>query len=675
MGGKLRSNWVQAFAVVALLAAHGCGDSGGAKPAPLDTPEDEPRMDGGITRPADAGRRDASVDAGAALGPLIEVLTPQATDDPANENVVSGATLTVRCSIAKNPKGEAVDPKTTKVSLYSGDDTKAIVTQVAVSTADENVFQAENINLVDVPHGALRVECSGSDVATKVQSSSVSITALYDAGPKISFVNPREKGFVSVGDGKLGTDVIVRFKVEPQPLSDDDPGAEISEIKAFVGGRLIENVEASTQEENTYLFPIDFSDTGLFTAIPKTLSLRVEATNRRQPKARSTNASLTVGVDADGPTITVKNPVRVNGQDPVISGKVDVVLEVKDALAGVNATSVEIRVEKLGGGKDTYPASAQNAAGDMFLASFETGSYPGLPSLNVTLVARDNVGIETTSNLSLDIDTVAPWLSFDTPTVREVFEKTTHNDCTGPFDPLGDAVTEGTVSGLAFVPRVLIWDRPLRLPNDQIVTRYAMIDNSTTRLYIQHNASVPLLVDSDNDANNECDAINNNSEDTTRAPVPLVLASVKPAGQGPLAGTDTTSDPSAADPPYNCNISITGMAPPPLAADTSLTRIIKHTATGGDPVVYADSPTTSGLRVAGKAYVSTRTGWACLVAVAKDNAGNFGFTPPMRVCIDGATGACASAGPMPSCTDGCNIPARFQAGASDGMPRILYYRR
>jgi hypothetical protein len=675
MGGMLRTKLVRLMAVTALVATQACGD-GGAAPAPLDVPDEgDEEMDAGRGSTLDAGKRDAGGsggDAGPLLGPLVEVLSPGETDDPASEDVVSSSTLTVRCSVKRNPKGEIVDTKSVKVSIYSGDDAKPAVSQVATSTAETDVFQAENISMAMVPHGVIRVECAASDAAAKVQSSVGSIFTLYDEGPNVTFLYPSDK-YVAVNNV-----VVVKFRVEPRALSDDDPGAQIGEIKATVGGRPVEAITESSSEDHTYTFSVDFKDPQLFIAIPKTLSVRVDATNKREPKASTTSANLAVGVDAEGPTITVKSPVRVNGQDPVVSGKVDVVMEIKDALAGVN-DSVEIRV-----GKETYPAEAQGNG--LYTATFETGSFPGLPSLNVTLVARDNVSIETTSNLSLDIDTVPPWLSLDAPTVREVNEKTPVNDCTGPFDPLGEAVAEGTIPGSAFVPRVIIWDRPLKLPTDSIVTRYAMIDDTTTRLYIQHNSEVPLLVDRDGDSNHECDAINNNSEDTSKAPTPLVLSPVKPVGVGPLAGSFVTtgmvtsfvpnisSDPNAS---ALCGVSISGQTmQPTVASDTVMTRVIKHTAVDREwPVVYADSPTTSGLRLTGKAYVSMRTGWACLVAVAKDNAGNFGFTPPMRVCIDGGKGVCASAPPPPSCTDGCTIPAKFLPDAPDAMPRLLFYRK
>ena len=69
------------------------------------------------------------------------------------------------------------------------------------------------------------------------------------------------------------------------------------------------------------------------------------------------------------------------------------------------------------------------------------------------------------------------------------------DECSGAFDPLGDAVNEGVVIGNAYRVRALVWDRPLTTSN-QTSTRYAMIDNATARLYIRHNANVPLLVDS-----------------------------------------------------------------------------------------------------------------------------------------------------------------------------------
>ena len=130
-------------------------------------------------------------------------------------------------------------------------------------------------------------------MATKPQSSTTSVFTLHDQGPKITFLNPMMNGFVAVG-----RPVVVRFKVEPQSLGDQDDGAPIGELKASVGGKMVTNVEPSATEKDVYTFIVDFNDTTFFSAIPNTLSVRVDASNSREPAPRTVSANLAVGVDS-----------------------------------------------------------------------------------------------------------------------------------------------------------------------------------------------------------------------------------------------------------------------------------------------------------------------------------------------------------------------------------------
>jgi hypothetical protein len=471
----------------------------------------------------------------------------------------------------------------------------------------------------------------------------------------------------------------VRFRVEPRPLSDEDPGAEIAEIKASVGGKEVSVIEPSSAEDNVYAFGLDFKDTEFFTTIPKNLSIRVEASNSRAPQPRTTSANIAVGVDSEGPTIVVRAPARVNNLNPIVSGKVDVVLEVKDALAGVNPSSVQMVIKKDDGGTMTY--KAELAAKDTYTASFDTGSFPDKPGLSITLLATDNVGIASQSGLTVDVDSVPPWISLDPPTVREITEKAPVDECSGAFDPLGDAVNEGVVVGDAYRVRVLIWDRPLTAAN-QSLSRYAMIDNTTPRLYIQHNTAVPLLIDSDGDG--ECDKVNASMEDSTKVPTTKPLTPVKTTGAAIPSGSWEQTTPTTftfrqnmqADPNVEgmCNsIPATYGNPQPVSPDTTLTRVIKHTIPGNYDVVYADSPTSSGTGSTGDDY-NPPPGWACLVASAKDNAGNVGFSEPIRVCAQRMNYVCDQIPPTSlTCTDGCSIPAKFRRDAPSAMPRVLRY--
>lgn len=688
-----------------------CSD-GGAPPAPLPGDDgDDERMDATVrdARVAEGGADggEAGADGGeagagdaslSALGPLMKVLSPVSTEDPDSANVVVGASMKVICQALRNPAGELVNPGSVKVNLYEDGKSKVLITQVATSTTTAGVFEAD-VSLKDIPHGKVRVECVASDTSTTPLTAAVDITALYDKGPEITFLSPAG-GYVAAGTDS-GEDVRVRFKVAPRALGTSvDVGATVKSIAVTVGGKAIPAPSRSTTEDDVYSFGVDFNDTALFSVVPDTLNVRVNAETGRLTGTNAAVATLSVGVDSVGPVITVRAPARVGGLDPVVSGKVDVVLEVTDALAGVEPTSVELRIEKLEGGKQAYPTSLGTTAGQ-FVASFDTGSFPGLPSLAVTLVARDKVGIETQSNLSIDIDTVAPWISLDPYPVREIANVSGTDQCSGAFDPLGDAVNEGVpavdpVSGLpaqGYRPRALIWDRPLTIAGVPNV-RHAMINTSTARLYIQHNTDVPLLIDSDNDPNHECDRIELSTGNTDKAPVTLLLSPILPQGtafpagswQGPNFVLDFDSAPSARSPSTNqpicTSISPTFPGPAPLTGTTVpqgnpnvMSRIIRHTATGALPVVYAYSPVAAANdpSLTGKYYPVPRAGWACLVAVAEDNARNFAFSEPMRVCTEyGGAAACGPVPPSLTCTDGCVIPERFKRSAA-GMPSFLRY--
>jgi hypothetical protein len=668
-----------------LLAA--CGGDGGAQAAPIGREEDSGTP---TVTPKDAGAADAKADAASVSnpnGPVLSVVTPTPTDDPSSSDVISASAISVRCEVRKNPKGEIVDPTSVKVSIYQGEMTKAVLTQKATATGEADLYEAQNINLSDVAHGTIRIECEAADLGSKVERSMQSITTLLDKGPAIAFLSPMEKGYVSAARklGSQGIDVSIRFRVSPQPLGEDDPGAAVTEVKAMVAGKQVPKIEPSTVEKDVYTFSLNFEDKTFFTVIPPSLSIRIEATNARS-MPRVSSAVLNVGVDAVGPVITVKQPLGSGGGLPVVSGKVDVILTVSDALAGVKNDSVEVRIATdVPNMPVTYIAS-QISPGT-YAASFETGRFPNRAILNISLAATDQVGIETITSMNVDVDSVPPWISLDPPNVREYYPKAQAGpQCTGSFDPLGALDPSGSYMGMvndldviakAFRPAALLWDRPLSIPN--VVSTVALIDVTTPKFYIQHNTSVPLLIDSDQDANHECDRINTSTEDTSKAPAALVLSALAPVGVAYPAGNwvapnsfveDLTTAPSVEG---LCHTTPPGVYPgqAPLAVDTVLRRIIRHTVQGGAPVVFVNNPAASGLRSTGLDYQGAQPGWACLAATAKDRAGNSAFSPPLRVCFkfDGET--CTS--PPPTCTDGCVIPALFSATAEGRMNTVLTY--
>jgi hypothetical protein len=712
MGVKLGSNRALLAGAVLLLGACG-GGGGGAPPAPLDEEDGStPRFDSGVRRDggADAGR-DGGTDAGDGggmdggdsgsgdggadagfnpLGPVLELLYPGMPDSPGATDVIVGSTLSVRCRASKNAKGELVNPASVKVALYPSSSATAFVTQVATSTSETDVFKAD-VSLAAAPHGSIRVECSADDVAQTKQHSAVSVDVQYDSGPKITLLYPSTNSFVAAGDGE-GEDVRVRFKVEPQPLNDGDDGADVTNIHVTVGGKDFLAIDESPTEPYVYSFGLDFNDKTMFSVVPDTLDVLVTATDSRTPLPATSRARLeNVGIDSEGPTITMVKPTSVGALPPVVSGKVDVILEVKDTLAGVNENSVRIVIGTPSGTTKTYSTTPQ--ANSRFAMSFQTNEYPSISRLALTLIAEDRAGNETTVGRNIDVDTVPPWISLDPPNVREQNTKKNPSECSATFDPLGDAVNDGVVTAQAFRPRAVIWDRPLFVSGQSSV-RYAMIDDTTPQLFVQHNVGEPLLIDSDQDG--LCDSINAAPQDESKRPTAVQLSSVKPQGPVPRAyyvapGNVLTSDFAFEPAPASGQcVPAGGAADPPLCQDTVMTHITKHTAEGTNPVVYASNPSAGGIGCTGIDYLSTHPGWACLVVQAKDNAGNLGFSLPLRVCnafdspddpdtnIDGnCPGNPGETVPVPpeiTCTDGCTMPDWFTAspvGQDKAMPRFI----
>jgi hypothetical protein len=682
MGVKLGSNRAAWWGAALLLCA--C-TGGGAPPAPVEDPDmdatlpprpDSGRSDGGNRDGGGDGASEAGADASGEagttdLGPVLELLAPEA------ESVIVGTTLSARCRVERNPDGEPVNPSSVKIALYAGEETVAFVTQVATSTNEADIFKAD-VALAAAPHGAVRVECSADDVAQAKHHSSLSVSALVDRGPLISFLNPTENGFVQAGDGP-GEDVRVRFKVEPRSLMDDDEGAGVDEVAVTVAGKPVSGIEESSTEEYVYSFGLDFSDLAMFTVIPDTLSIRVDARNVRDPAAAA-SASIAVGVDSQGPQIVVRAPVSSSGAEPIVSGKVDIILEVQDELAGVDAASVEMLISVLGQSTRRYPT--ESLGGGRYSTTFEVGEYPDSSSLTLNFVARDNVGIESTASFGIRIDDQPPWVSLVPGPAREYTVRTppTPNECSGPFDPLGDAPNDGVTVQKAVRLRALAWDRARRV-SGQDVLHYALVDQTSVDIVVQHNTDVPLLINSRGIPGGACDAVNLRPAPGQTAPVVIELDAITPTGVAPPGGSiaDLSQEPDVSG---ECTPK-GGSLPPALCFNPAMTRIIKHAVPGAFPVVYGINVQPS--ICTGDYYSNPAPGPLCMVAQARDNAGNVAFSAPIRLCVEYADGedndpidgvdALVSCPPGALndvvCTDGCVLPTKFGPNAPDRMPSVL----
>ena len=102
--------------------------------------------------------------------------------------------------------------------------------------------------------------------------------------------------------------------------------------------------------------------------------------------------------------------------------------------------------------------------------------------------------------------------------------------------------------------------------------------------------------------------------------------------------------------------------------------MLSHLDSNNDPAVFGSGDLCNGNQWILPNAVAASDGWICLVAKATDNAGNVGFSRPLRVCLD-ADLSDAFAGeppcknpltsPPPSCTDGCDPPAQIDLVTAD----------
>jgi hypothetical protein len=195
----------------------------------------------------------------------------------------------------------------------------------------------------------------------------------------------------------------------------------------------------------------------------------------------------------------------------------------------------------------------------------------------------------------------------------------------------------------------------------------AGIENTTTWLYVLDDTTNALVIDTDGDG--FCDDINPEviplgSNPKKGDAVAVNIAPVPQTGSGdftPYPVTDTT--PLHSD----CERWGTDKDPPePLCLITPLTVAIFNTIEM-QASIYVIPPITSGKKTYGCLGLpfdfrvnSFANGWACVAAVASDNLGNKGVSPPLRLYVDltlqspAHPPAPSSAGEPPNCTGTLN---------------------
>lgn len=628
MPGRLR---LQAFVVWSAVSLFACGEDG----APIAPLTQGPRNND----------TDAGIDKG--NGPLVEIIDPPPANDPTEDEVLTGGTVTVRCRVEQRPGGTEVDPASVVVKAFSGEELVEPASMTAASAKGENIYEAE-VSMGNVATGRVTFLCSATDLDKKMPREGRDIVkSLYDRGPQIEFVALNDESVVALGNDE-SPDVTIQFSVLPSPVTENDPEAEVGEVKLDIDG--IEVKPKFDRKTNTYLYPLDFAS--LFGGVPITAAgVTVRATNKRTPKPVQVSKTIGLTVDGAGPSIRVLSPVSSSGA-PIVGARVDVQLEIRDDVAGVVVDPEKLYASISYRGEEyVYPLEAKG--GNNYTFTFFAARFSETANVTANIRAQDRAGNVSTASHTMLFDTVPPYVTLMPPDLVYAAKLPLGaGACVGGFDPVGrhdisTAPRDGQIVELQIRPRAVIWERAIE-PRGATEYWYSGVDNTSTTLYFMEANKGPLLLDEVADENGYCDTVSSNAQQH-------VLSVVKPAGS-PLIGRLVNQDGSqVCEVPTNVK---------QICDGAGLFYVLKHSMEGGDSVVYSTNPRATGVGCAGTSVdLNTAPGWVCMVAAASDKAGNVAFSEPVRVCrytkegdCPGVPGDIVTPPPEFTCTDGCTLP-------------------
>jgi hypothetical protein len=574
-------------------------------------------------------------------GPVVELKNVTAISDPLQGPVLMGASLEVLCEAKQRTRGTAVDIASVRVQLL--DATNKILDEAPLASQGVDIFKG-SVALTKVPTGLVRVRCAAKDTTTPTALNNWSdVTTYYDAGPTITIEGLDDTSIVPRGsDETNGPEFTIQFKVDPAPLASGDTGAEVNGV-VF---KLRDEEQVPIKTADGWKFDVDFEAlVGTGTAIDE-LKIEIVATNKRTPTAATATKVLVVKVDSKPPTITVVSPAT----NTIVGGRVKVILNVTDDLSGVSANT-DLTYATLGdivGDKPKFVVGLDRVPGmpNTYTFDFDASNFPGQSDIPINITASDNVGNKAVKDIKVRFDTVPPWVSLESPYVRDCTDK--QPTCSGRFKALGASPQDGAIVGPSTKFRTLVLERGIVVDKIPQVWISGIQDNSVI-LYTQPaTASSPLVVDNDGDG--VCDAL----------AIDLVAGSVTQHTMSPVgaAGIRPPSGESESllEPAIPSRFTPLPSGELTTKCDSDLYYAITQFTPDRATAVYAFDPT--GTHCDGVSFnLGSGTGWTCIVAVAMDNSGNLGISNPIRVCRTGGTETCSS--PMPAnltCRKDCTMP-------------------
>lgn len=598
-----------------------------------DADDNESDPDGGVGSRADGG-----AGAGDDGAPQVEVLLPADEDTPIE---VFDENLDVSCRIEESDADGAkeVDPASVLFELLiPGGEIAA--TQVGVRADEAGVFEA-SFPTRNVPAGPVSVRCSASDTSAQPISASAEVGTFLDHGPLVTIVTPTEGGAESARGA-----VAFEYAVEPDELVEDDEGAGLDEIVLLLLGDEFDLVERE-DEPGVFRTTVDFSDTELFAEVPSgVLQIAVAATNQRGI-TRTTRYEFIL--DGTGPVISVESPRNAE----IVGGKVDLELEIRDAVSAVDWDTLVVSLNDV-----DYPYDADGPwqlSGGTATFTFESGEVTGsVVQINVNVRVADVAGNASPGAAVLYYrDEYGPIVSMNPPGFREWDSRPNPTVCSESFDPLGIAPANGDRVPDIAQYRALVVDRTNSAAG-QDVLHLSWVDPANVDLFVQR-AGEALVVDTT--GNGVCDDI------VDPEPAFQELTPLKPEGN-PLYTAGAEAD----DLTLERGCVFADRNPPRRLCDeeaSDLTIVVGHGVDRDEPVVYAVSP-DNGLECTGRRWelrsggLANYQGWVCLAVRAFDNVGNRGVSNPIAVClensqVEGLPGCHQDlTEEPPDCTDGCS---------------------
>ncbi|HEY6558158.1 MAG TPA: hypothetical protein VI072_12825 [Polyangiaceae bacterium] len=657
-------------AAVAWPLLNACGGDDRPGAAPSGKGGSGGTTDGGRRPPRDAGRdatdgSDGSDGTGGTGGnpdrpdasnlpgaPIVTITRPKALAAP-TADVLTGNDVEVLCSTQKSSVTGAKDVDGSTVTIELLNEAGAPVLETFGSpTAKPNEYSAR-VSLTTLTQGSrISFRCSAYDTSEQPLLGSATIQTFLDRGPAIRVDSP------GPGDARaLTKEVEFVFSVQPAPLSPSDPAAAVEAVTFSANGKTIPVTEVPGQP-GIYRFGVNFNDPKVFRDPPVgSVPIVITAKNKRTEVGVVNTHSYRFDIDSAGPVVNVVSPV----EEAVVGGEVELKFTVSDVPAGVDKSSIKV---KMGGTTYDYDPTSSDWTEDngTYTFRFDTVTLiaTAVAQVTINVLAADTVQNQSQGDdHTIYLDNQPPVVDLDPGRFRESVKEGETSYCTSDFDPLGDdAANDGQEVSPTPLIRALVWEQTNGLPSQE-VWHYSGLNEASVYLYLQPNpnssTAKPLVVDSA-DPGRTCDDIN---PELRQVLTFRVLTPLQPQGS-PGFGVADNNVPA---PGGLCQFKTVAQTSPFLCNGVSdMRRVIDHTMAGTNPVIFAggqlqgDECTGNQWEILGTAG---KQGWVCLAARAQDRLGNVGVSAPLRACLVTTDPGICTREPMPRCTDGCDPPPQF----------------